>query len=735
MKDHKNISIKKSILIGINLIMVPILAITVLLSVLLLYQVNGDVTLLFSDHLYEESMVLKGDLQNQAIKLKEFIQVKEQLETEGKLDDQKWINVFDFYSGTYVPGQNRDSLCYQMKDLLNWMQNSSDYMESLNHGSHNYVGMPYKEVVWLKDFEREYKPKGYESIQDFTEKNGSNMQQCVEALMSTLYELPNKIGQYEELKDTYNPKNTNLVYEVTNQRTKEVFTNGTVTVTGKSMASFIGNEGIYTIRIGVNTAFPIKDSFYYANRSYNQYAPYAKLIFLGMILSFLVSVITLVWLTRLSGSRPGEKSGGLMMIDRLPTEVSIGLWMVIGSLTAYGLIASVQTLDMHDYSNTITIPATIIPAAFLANVLFLTGYLSLVRILKAKTFLRNSLCLRFYKLCRQSLLHTKGITKIILGCGGSLFAIFVFSLFYWWYGFGMAAAIICTGLLAVYWYKDMVMREKVLNGVGIITSGDLNYKIPVEEMNGFYKEFAQAINQIGDGLHHAVEDSMKNERTKTDLITNVSHDIKTPLTSIVNYVDLLKREHISDEKIKGYIQILDEKSQRLKQLTEDLVEASKISSGNITMELMNMDFKELLQQTIGEFEDKFHVRGLEILVEETQDAVVIEADGRRMWRVLENLFRNVEKYAMPNSRVYIALSIVESNMIFTVKNISESALNISAEELTERFIRGDISRSTEGSGLGLSIAKNLVTLQKGKFDIYLDGDLFKVTITFPVQSQ
>ena len=227
----------------------------------------------------------------------------------------------------------------------------------------------------------------------------------------------------------------------------------------------------------------------------------------------------------------------------------------------------------------------------------------------------------------------------------------------------------------------------------------------------------------------AVQEQMKSERLKADLITNVSHDIKTPLTSIINYVDLLKRENIENEKAKDYIRVLDEKSQRLKQLTEDLVEASKISSGNIKLEFMNLNLNELVQQVNGEFAERFEGRNLDLICILQPEPLLIRADSRRIWRVLENLYVNVCKYAMPGTRVYVD-AIKKDGIQLSIKNISENPLNFQADELTERFIRGDVSRSTEGSGLGLSIAKNLTVLQHGSFNIYLDGDLFKVTITF-----
>lgn len=222
---------------------------------------------------------------------------------------------------------------------------------------------------------------------------------------------------------------------------------------------------------------------------------------------------------------------------------------------------------------------------------------------------------------------------------------------------------------------------------------------------------------------------------KTELITNVSHDIKTPLTSIINYVDLLKRENPQDPKIQGYLEILEEKSLRLKTLTEDVVEASKASTGNISLEMADLNFVELVHQVIGEFEERFQEKNLSMMVHFDQDEAIICADGRRMWRVLENVFGNVAKYAMDNTRVYAEIKVNQPNVTFSLKNISAQPLNISADELTERFIRGDVSRNTEGSGLGLSIAKSLTELQGGEFKLYLDGDLFKVTITFKVKEK
>ena len=265
--------------------------------------------------------------------------------------------------------------------------------------------------------------------------------------------------------------------------------------------------------------------------------------------------------------------------------------------------------------------------------------------------------------------------------------------------------------------------------------GVLSNKIDTEGLHGEDKKLAEAINNIGSGLLHAVDDSTKNERMKADLITNVSHDIKTPLTSIINYVNLIKLEHIDNERVNGYIRILDAKSQRLKQLTEDLVETSRITSGNVKLDMQKIDLVELIYQTAGEFNEKFEAKELTIVTKLPKTEVMILADGRQLYRVIENLYNNVAKYALEKTRVYVDVHVLEEKVTFSIKNVSERSLaleNSNAGDLTERFIRGDASRTTEGSGLGLSIAKSLTQLMGGIFFIGVDGDLFKASITFPM---
>ena len=263
-----------------------------------------------------------------------------------------------------------------------------------------------------------------------------------------------------------------------------------------------------------------------------------------------------------------------------------------------------------------------------------------------------------------------------------------------------------------------------------LASGDFDRKIDTSRMRGSLREHGEDLNSLGHGLSIAVEQKMRSERLKTELITNGSHDIKTPLTSIINYVDLLQKEPSEEERAQ-YLDVLDRQAHRLKKLTEDLVEASKASTGNLPVHLAPTSLSELLDQAIGEYEDRLQQAGLSAITVLPETDLTVLADGRLLWRVLDNLLNNACKYAQSGTRVYLEAKPDQNQVVLTVKNISRQQLKLSPDELMERFVRGDSSRNTEGSGLGLNIARSLVELQKGTFDLSIDGDLFKATITLP----
>lgn len=298
----------------------------------------------------------------------------------------------------------------------------------------------------------------------------------------------------------------------------------------------------------------------------------------------------------------------------------------------------------------------------------------------------------------------------------------------------MAVWIIGNLLVFYYLYRNAGQTDMIHEALDKLASGETSYKVDVSEFSSLEAGLAEGINRVSDGLETALAEQVRSERLKADLITNVSHDIKTPLTSIINYVDLIKREHIDNPTVEKYLEVLDQKSQRLKTLTEDLVEASKASSGNIKLEITDIDIVEMIQQTTGEFEEKYALRHLDLINTLPNEVLIIEADGRRLWRVLENLYNNAFKYALENTRVYVGIEDRGPDVVFSIKNVSASPLNISPDELTERFVRGDVSRTTEGSGLGLSIAKSLTELMGGVFKITIDGDLFKAEVRFPIKN-
>ena len=498
----------------------------------------------------------------------------------------------------------------------------------------------------------------------------------------------------------------------------------------------------FVFAVSVDTKFSVADSM--ADEAEN-YETYSKLMFpmlAGAIFGSVLWLIGMVWLTVTAGRKPKDEEIHLNGFDRWYTEIAagavIGIWLA-GTIILGTLIAN-SSLG-YSYA-VVTVIVTCLICGTYTMAWFLIGYLSLVRRIKAGTLWKNSLIrkvLKWIGKCSGKLAdfvrafsrNTAEKIKVLLVGGAFLFLQFlIIGCIFSGAGVFLLALMAVDVAVMIFAIRKADGLDLIMDGLKKISDGELQYKIKTDTLTGKQKVMAEYINNIGSGLDAAVENSLKKERMQTELITNVSHDLKTPLTSIINYVDLMKRENPTDPKIQEYLRILDEKSQRLKVLTEDVVEASKASTGNIKLEMNDIDFVEMVQQVIGEFEEKFQEKNLTMMVHFTDEPSIIYADGQRMWRVLENVFGNVVKYAMEGTRVYAEISNRNKKVTFSLKNISAQPLNISADELTERFIRGDVARNTEGSGLGLSIAKSLTELQGGEFKLYLDGDLFKVMITF-----
>ena len=495
----------------------------------------------------------------------------------------------------------------------------------------------------------------------------------------------------------------------------------------------------YLYFVSVDKDFPVLDRIKQEKLVYDKFEPWLVPVMAGSVLALILALAGVVILTIGAGRNNEDKKVHLNFFDRCYTEIVAVVVFMIWLMGTSVIVQAMDDEEMRIVWKTIGFGTL----GLWFGIWFLAGWLSLVRRIKARSLWRDSLLRHILLLVRKCFSKCSNLlvflggnmisrVKIILLFGIFIFLQFMFTGMTVEGGSALSLLLMIVMDCAVLYYliKKAWGREQIIAGLKKITDGDLQYKIPTEKLSGEQEMVADYINHIGEGLDAAVENSLKNERMKTELITNVSHDIKTPLTSIINYVDLLKRENPEDPKIRGYLEVLENKAQRLKVLTEDVVEASKASTGNIALEMTDLNFIELVHQVIGEFEEKFEERNLTMVVHFDEEEAIICADGRRLWRVLENVFGNVSKYAMENTRVYVDVKVDRPNVQLSLKNISAQPLNISAEELTERFIQGDVSRNTEGSGLGLSIAKDLVQLQGGEFKLYLDGDLFKVTIEF-----
>lgn len=463
---------------------------------------------------------------------------------------------------------------------------------------------------------------------------------------------------------------------------------------------------------------------------YNSYIIYkictnsVKTAIINIIITLVLIIVSAILITVYAGRKRNFKEIQLESIDKIPLEIILAAMFIPFIMLLFLGIELSYNLNITTIIGNIGILIIMYSIALIL-------YESIVRRVKTNTILKNTI---IYRLCKWIKNGVKNIFNnfslaakiiVILAC------MLIFTLIFSNWGFTGIILLIAMYVFAFKYYFDNITKFlNIKNTVKKIYEGDTKVRLQEDEYTGVLKELCIYVNDIAGGFTNAIDKSLKSERMKTELITNVSHDIKTPLTSIINYVDLLKKEDIQNEKAKEYLDILEQKSQRLKRLTEDLIEASKASSGNIKLDMKKINVNELIKQISGEFEDKFKNKNLDLNIEIPKEDVFILADSRYLYRVMENMYTNIEKYAMENSRVYVDLLEENKKVKIEIKNISKEKLNISANELMERFVRGESSRNTEGSGLGLSIAQSLTKLQKGEFGIYLDGDLFKVIISF-----
>lgn len=592
----------------------------------------------------------------------------------------------------------------------------------------------------------------------FSDVNALKEEILSDMAQNEAYHIENKIDWKQDLKSYY--KNKNVYYKV-------VFTDGRETITNYNGESYIASasseyfdysDGYTSIDKYGNEVWHQKetklgDVEVYIDKGLHKndiFSAVAKIVEIGyslryaMVFIALGSLAVFIYLLCFLYCSAGHKSGGVVKcnyLDKVPFDL---LSAIVATIAVFSIMIVGSMND--DLS-------VILAMAFIGSIDYFValGYtMSFATRVKTRTLIKNNVLYYIFSFIgkkikkffnwikfvysNSSVLKKSWIIILAIICFQFIYTVIIIDNLYSYsrVEFFIFIMVITTALLVLAILYLAVVMFKIKQGGEKIAKGDLEYKIDTKYMYGDFKEFAESLNNINEGLQTAVNEKMRSERFKTELITNVSHDIKTPLTSIINYVDLIKKEEIENDTAKQYIDVLDRQSNRLKKLVEDLVEASKASSGSLSVELKACDVSVLVSQTIGEFEDKLLGRGLTPIINAPTKPVKIMADGRHLWRIFDNLMSNICKYAMSGTRVYIDVKTENQKAVITFRNISQNQLNVSAEELMERFVRGDKSRNTEGSGLGLSIAKSLAELQGGSMELLVDGDLFKASAIFDV---
>lgn len=708
---------------------------------------------------YEDTNAFSRQFKSDVNDIFDYIKYKTVFETNGTLDYTKSvIRVID------SPGTVK---VYTIYDMIRHAKYLGYYLDKNFEINGSY---PSKKD---KDLEVQVQYRAYDP--DFKAKEPGENFQTMDQLS---YEVLSQLGNYLSFYYRFIQNSSNLKFEIYYQNTandfkrysnvsaedlnyfkslgkylnitgEALYVDTNLTTVPKNISSQLEkwnpyNNGIYHMTIGLDTSYPDKDIYAGAAKAYDQ----SRFVFIIGIISFLIGALgflaTLYLLTALTIKI--ENSSLKNHVRHLPVELTIiayiagvCLALLICKELFYKIIHLFLSEEQWYYGE-------LVLRVLLYYTFGLCAALRIIKQYKADILWSKSLTHQGLHMISLYFKNHRFTTRIMISY--ILFLLFnlitLLSIAFLLFTYRTLNSRILIGVIVFlticvdlwifhHLYKNAWETDQINQALLNISQGDTTYKIDSKNFMGKEWEIAEHINHISTGLEAALQEKIRSERLKTDLITNVSHDIKTPLTSIINYVDLIKREQLENPKIQGYLEVLEQKSHRLKTLTEDLVEASKASSGNLKLEIASIDLVQLIHQTNGEFKEKFSFRNLELIPTLPGESIFIEADGRYLWRVLENLYNNAFKYAMKNSRVYVNIDKKEDNVVFTMKNVSENPLNIRADELTERFVRGDVARATEGSGLGISIAKSLTELQGGEFLLYIDGDLFKAGVSFPIK--
>ena len=535
-------------------------------------------------------------------------------------------------------------------------------------------------------------------------------------------------------------RSTNVRFSIEDEAGAILFDNhrtGDIPVTG--WWGEMAQDGV-VFRSYIAADYPAQDSVYWALRIYDVMAEFAPNAAVVVTVCALAELLFLVFLARAAGRRVGREETVAGWQEKIPFDLYAAV--VLGGSAMLVAAAASGTENTFQGFEPIMI-AVVLACCAAAYALFLAFWMTLCVRVKLGRWWENTVCCWLLRLCRRILRwcwrvlcrawgalagFVRGIPLVwrtAVGC--CVIGVLLFALES---NHADGLLLMLIAVLSVAACLLSMQLRRLQKGGEALAAGDLTSQVDTSHMYFDLKHHGENLNAISRGMSIAVEQKLKSERLKTELITNVSHDIKTPLTSIVNYVDLLQREHTLEQE-REYLAVLDRQAHKLKKLTVDLVEMSKASTGNIPCHIARRSVRELIDQTVGEYAEKLSAARLEPVVTLPDEDLYCLCDGALMWRVLDNLLSNACKYACAGTRLYIAARREGETVAFSFKNISRDALNVDPDELMERFVRGDSSRTTEGSGLGLNIAKSLVELQKGTFSIAIDGDLFKVGFILP----
>ncbi len=721
-----------------------------------------------SNESFEQSPDFNKKIQNDIANIFNYIKFREYFETNGEIDYDKVV-----LEVTFGPGGDKS---YTLNDIILYGKELGYYMDEAS----DYALQGPHEDIELSDEDNARLYVQWRCYQSTEELTGP--EQSYETLPNLTYEILKRYSAYYSIHSRLMTDFTNLYFRVAyyskNNAIYQIHSNAPEMSNDDMMAMgrylyYAGDSSDLAVRtnfdstfpsipalmsqnnpynsaknyvvVGLDTTYKANDDYYQAYHAYRLSTDYFINGIYLTVAGLAGSLLTFFILLFLSGhNRLDDRTISLYPLDKIKTDfflLIMSLFTYIGITIGAPLIS--KLLHLIVASSYWERANRMVVFGVLYFCLLLT-FFSLVRRYKAETLWSNSFLHDLTNALSDGSFKYRLTLSYILYLSYNAFMITVGAFYILSneedafrsvpFLSGMAVWVIGNLVVFYFLYRNANQTDKIREAVDKLASGETSYKVDVSAFSSLEADLAEGLNRISDGLETALAEQVKSERLKADLITNVSHDIKTPLTSIINYVDLIKREKIDNPTLQKYLEVLDQKSHRLKTLTEDLVEASKASSGNIKLEISDIDLVELVQQTNGEFEDKYEMSRLKLISTLPNEVILIQADGRRLWRVLENLYNNACKYALENTRVYVGIEDRGADVVFSIKNVSAAPLNFSPDELTERFVRGDVSRTTEGSGLGLSIAKSLTELQGGKFKISIDGDLFKAEVAFPIKN-